>query len=80
MALEVTSDLRFELSNLNYICYHAFLACKGFLEMIQTTPPMTTGQLSSIDERCTLVKIDGISRTEIMSKQNIGPVSSSFGV
>ena len=53
MALEVTSDLRFELSNLNYICYHASLACKGFLEIIQTT---TTGQLSSIDERCTLVK------------------------
>ena len=51
MALEVTSDLRFELSNLNYICYHASLACKGFLEMIET------GQLSSIDERCTLVKI-----------------------
>ena len=52
MALEVTSDLRFKLSNLNYMCYHASLACKGFLEMIE----ITTGQLSSIDERCTLVK------------------------
>ena len=51
MALEVTSDLRFELSKLNYICYHASMACKGFLEMIETT-----GQLSSIDECCTLVK------------------------
>ena len=53
MAFEVTSDLRLELSYLNYISYHASLACKSFLEMIQTT---MTGQLSSIDERCTLVK------------------------
>ena len=51
MTVEVKCNLRFELSDLNYLCSHAFLACKGFLETIHMT-----GQLSLIDERCTLVK------------------------
>ena len=42
-ASEVKFDLKIEVCNLNYLCYHASLACKGFLEMIHTT---TTGQLS----------------------------------
>ena len=53
MTSEVTSDLKIELSDLDYLGSHASLAYKGFLEMIETT---TTGQLSLIDERCTLVK------------------------
>ena len=35
---------------------HASLAYEGFLEMIPTTAT-TTGQLSFVDERCTLVNI-----------------------
>ena len=59
MTSQVTSDLRFEISNLNcpgtYVhvasnSSHASLACKGFLEMIDTD------QISFVDERCTLVK------------------------
>ena len=51
MTSEVKCNLRFELSDLNYLCSHASLARKGFLEMIDK------GQLSFVDERCTLVKI-----------------------
>ena len=36
MASEVQNDLGIELSDLNYLCSHASLACKGFLEMIET--------------------------------------------
>ena len=36
MTLEVKADLKIELSDLNYLCSHASLACKGFLEMIPT--------------------------------------------
>ena len=36
MTSEVKADLKIELSDLNYLCSHASLACKGFLEMIQT--------------------------------------------
>ena len=36
MASEVTNDLRIELGDLNYICSNASLACKGFLDMIET--------------------------------------------
>ena len=53
MTSEVTSDLKIELSDLNYPCSHASVASKGFLEMIET---MKTGQLSFVDKRCTLVK------------------------
>ena len=52
MTSDVKADLRIELSDLNCLCDHAPLACKGFLETIHTT-----GQLSLIDERCTLVKM-----------------------
>ena len=59
MSLEVKSDFKIELIDLNYLGVHASLTCKGFLEMIHTNKQTTTtGQLSSIDERCTLVKID----------------------
>ena len=34
---EVKSDLRIELSDLNCLCFHTSLACKGFPEMIETT-------------------------------------------
>ena len=51
MTLEAKSDLKIELRDLNYLCSYASLASKGFLEMIETT-----GQLSFVDERCTLVK------------------------
>ena len=44
------SNLTSDLNSVTYICYHASLACKGFLEQIQTM-----GHLSSIDERSTLV-------------------------
>ena len=37
MTSEVNADLKIELSDLNYLCSHASLACKGFLEMIATT-------------------------------------------
>ena len=36
MTSEVKADLKIELSDLNYLCSHASLACKGFLEMIHT--------------------------------------------
>ena len=36
MTSEVKADLIIELSDLNYLCSHASLACKGFLEMIET--------------------------------------------
>ena len=36
MTSEVTSDLKIELSDLNYLGSHASLAYKGFLEMIDT--------------------------------------------
>ena len=49
MTLEVTSDLKIELGDLNCLCVHASLACEGFLEMIDRTT--TTGQLSFVDER-----------------------------
>ena len=35
MTSRVTSDLKFELTDLNYQCYHAFLASEYFLEMIK---------------------------------------------
>ena len=34
--LEVTYELIFEVSGLNYLCSHTSLAYKGFLEMIDT--------------------------------------------
>ena len=37
MTSEVKADLKTELSDLNYLCSHASLACKGFPEMIHTT-------------------------------------------
>ena len=36
MTSEVKADLKIELGDLNYLCSHASLACKGFLEMIET--------------------------------------------
>ena len=42
MTSKVIFDLKIELSALNYLCSHAFLACKCFPEMIDTTE---TGQL-----------------------------------
>ena len=35
MTSRVTSDLKFELTGLNDLCYHSFLASKCFLEMIR---------------------------------------------
>ena len=35
-ASEVTNSLGIELTDLIYLCYHASLASKGFLEMIET--------------------------------------------
>ena len=46
---EVKADLKIELSDLNYLCSHASLACKGFPEMIDNNK---RGQLWSIDLRC----------------------------
>ena len=36
MASEVISDIKIELSDLNYLCYHVYLASKGLHEMIAT--------------------------------------------
>ena len=36
MTSEVKADLKIELSDLNYLCSNASLACKGFPEMIAT--------------------------------------------
>ena len=36
MTSEVTSDLKIELSDLDHLCPHVSLACKGFLDMIET--------------------------------------------
>ena len=44
MTLEDTSEVRFELSDLNYLCSHASLACKGFLEMIATAIDKSSAQ------------------------------------
>ena len=49
MTSEVKADLIIELSDLNYLCSHASLACKGFLEIIPTDD--NNGQLLSIDLR-----------------------------
>ena len=48
MTSVVTSEVRFELSGLNYPCSHASLPCKCFSEMIETTD---NSQLWSIDLR-----------------------------
>ena len=37
MTSEVKTDLKIELSDLNYLSSHASLACRGLLEMIHTT-------------------------------------------
>ena len=50
MASEVRYDLGSELSDLNYLCSHASLACKCSPEMIVTTTNRQ-GQLWSIDLR-----------------------------
>ena len=70
MTSEVKADLKIELSDLNSLCSHASLASKGFLGMIHTTDGWT-GQLSSIDERCTLVKIVRESCTKFSVKLKI---------
>ena len=44
MTSEVKADLKIELSDLKYLCSHASLACKCFLEMI-ATDGRTDGQL-----------------------------------
>ena len=49
MASEVKNDLRIKLSDLNYLCSNASLACKFFSEMIETQ--QTDGQLWSIGMR-----------------------------
>ena len=49
MTSEVTSEVRFELSGLNYLCSHASLAFKGFPEMIDTDAGR--GQIWSIELR-----------------------------
>ena len=48
MTSRVTSDLKFELTGLNDLYYHAFLASKYFLEMIKRRKE-EGGRLSSID-------------------------------
>ena len=49
MTSEVTSDLKIELSDLNYLYSYASLACKGCREMIETNNKR--GQLWSIELR-----------------------------
>ena len=41
MTSEATYDLRFELSDLNCLCCHVFLAFKDFCELIQSRPKRT---------------------------------------
>ena len=36
MASEVISDIKIELFDLNYLCYHVYLASKGLHELNQT--------------------------------------------
>ena len=36
MAFEVKSDLRFEISDLNYICSHGHVVSKCFLQINET--------------------------------------------
>ena len=36
MASEVISDMKIELFDLNYLCYHDYLASKGLHELNQT--------------------------------------------
>ena len=48
MASEVISDIKIELSDLNYLCYHVYLASKGLHEL---NPTHVRGDLSSIDLR-----------------------------
>ena len=47
MTSEAKADLKIELSDLNYLCSNAYLACKCFHEMIATNNKR--GQLWSID-------------------------------
>ena len=42
MTSVVKADLKIELSDLNYLCSHASLACKCFPEMIETDKQQTT--------------------------------------
>ena len=49
MASEVISDIKIELSDLNYLCYHVYLASKGLHELNDTRTYV--GDLSSIDLR-----------------------------
>ena len=49
MASEVISDIKIELSDLNYPCYHVYLASKGLHELNATQ--RQRGDLSSIDLR-----------------------------
>ena len=36
MASEVISEIKIELSDLNYLCYHVYLASKGLHELNDT--------------------------------------------
>ena len=49
-ASEVISDIKIELSDLNYLCYHVYLASKGLHEL-NPTYTYQRGDLSSIDLR-----------------------------
>ena len=50
MASEVISEIKIELSDLNYLCCHVYLASKGLHEL-NATYARTHGQISSIDLR-----------------------------
>ena len=41
MASEVISDIKIELFDLNYLCYHVYLASKGLHELNQTPATAT---------------------------------------
>ena len=52
MASEVISDIKIELFDLNYLCYHVYLASKGLHELNDTyVRTYQRGDLSSIDLR-----------------------------
>ena len=51
MASEVISEIKIELSDLNYLCCHVYLASKGLHELNDTYATYQRGDLSSIDLR-----------------------------
>ena len=72
-ASKVTNGLRIELSDLNYLCSHVFLASKSFHELNQTGWIMIHWRAGA--KRCPLVKI---CNTEESGSYDMGLAKKSY--